>query len=320
MTPAKTKKTSAKTTAGDQTIADKAVTSHVNPPETDVAESSMVGKNTMLEVVIPWADMQKGYAKALDAYAKNIELDGFRKGKAPVKLVEEKVGAQKLYEAALEYTLPEAYANAVQEKKLQPITQPHVSPKATEPNNDWVFDVEIAEAPQFELGDWRKIVKNAKPSPKIWTPQDGSVAQEPSEDEKRSQHLQEILKALLDNIKFAVPELLIREEVNASLTRLLTQLEKLKVSLDDYMRSTGKSADMLRQEYASSALASLQLEFILARISAEAGIQVEEKELDDIIATIPDPELRERQNSAGARRGLESSLLRRKTLDFLLGL
>lgn len=317
MSPAKTKKTTPDQTT---TLAEQSQDQSNQSNQKSASEHSLVGKNTAFEVVIPWAEMQAGYQKALDAFSKHMELDGFRKGKVPVKLVEEKVGSQKLYEAALEYALPEAYAKTVQKKNLHPITQPHVAPKTTEPEQDWVFAVEVAEAPSFELGDWKEAVRKAKPSPKIWTPQDGTPDQEPTEDEKRSLHLQEILKTLLDTIRFPVPELLIREEVNVSLTRLLNQLEKLKVSLDDYLRSTGKSADQLRQEYAGSALASLQLEFILARISAEEGIQVDVKEIDDIIATIPDPELRERQSSINARRSLESSILRRKTLDHLLSL
>ena len=315
MTATKASKKTASTTPDEKALDTAQQDTNIN-----ATEPSMVSKNTVFEVVIPWAEMQKGYQKALQAFAQHAQFDGFRKGKAPTQMVEERVGSQKLYEAALEYTLPEAYAKQVTERKLQPITQPHVAPKTTEEGKDWVFDVEIAESPSFELGDWKSLVQQAKPTTKIWTPQDGTPATEPTEDDKRSEHLQAILKALLEKVKFAVPELLIREEVNASLTRLLTQLEKLKVSLDDYLRSVGKTAEQLRQEYAGSALASLQLEFILARISAEAKISVESKEIDDIIATIPDADLRAKQDTPNARRGLESSLLRRKTLDYLLSL
>ena len=158
-------------------------------------------------------------------------------------------------------------------------------------------------------------VKNA-----IWTPgNDEKKSEEPAE-KTEDQKLRAIFHALLEKITIRVPELLIREEVNYSLSRLLQQLDRLHVTLDDYLKSVQKTADQLRQDFAVNGLTTLQIEFILTEIAKDQKLEVSEKEIDEVIAAIPDENVRKANQTSRQRALIASTLLRQKTVEWLLTL
>jgi trigger factor len=141
-----------------------------------------------------------------------------------------------------------------------------------------------------------------------------------SVEETEDTKIQKIFRALLEKITVRVPEILIRQEVNHSLSRMVQQLDRLKISLDDYLKSVKKTAEELHQEFAVQALTSLQVEFILNEIAKTEKFEVSEKEIDDIIASIPDENVRKASELPGQRSMVASTLLRRRTVEHLLGL
>src|SRR3990167_9057672 len=79
-----------------------------------------------LTVTIPNSDIKKTWEDAMLSVLTNIELPGFRKGKAPRKLAEDKVDKEKLREEVLRKLLPIAYTEAIKTHDLKPIINPKI--------------------------------------------------------------------------------------------------------------------------------------------------------------------------------------------------
>lgn len=202
------------------------------------------------DLIISKETLAKEYSHALAEVAKTTEIKGFRKGKAPLKMVEAQTDKSQLYSHVLDHALSPAYSEVIHEHKLTPIIEPHVTPKSMKVGEDWVMAVEVAIAPVFQLGDYAKSIKKIK---------------ETDKDKKLSL----ILATLLKETKFEVAPILIEAEVKSALSRLTKQLTSLKLSVEDYAKSIKKTTKELISEYQESATNNLRLEFILHRIDPD---------------------------------------------------
>lgn len=300
------------------TTSDKHAAHKITPAAKPAKKSapSPIGENIKLTLTAPWETVKKAYDSVLTTYVQAAELDGFRKGKAPRALVETRVGKTKLFEATIDAILPKLYADEVTQKALKPIAAPHIHPISLEEGKDWVFEVETAEAPQVSLDDYVETVKAVKAKNSLWTPGKDPKAPQPTEEEK----LKTIFSALLEKIHVTIPEILVREDVNTTLSGLVRQLEKMHIPVEDYLKSVNKTADQLRQEYAMSSLTTLQLEFIIAAIARAEKITAEEKEVDAVIASLPDDAIRTANDTPHQRENIRANLIKRKTVERLLAL
>ena len=95
------------------------------------------------------------------AYRKNvgkINLQGFRKGKAPRKLIEKYYGKEIFYEDAINIVLPAAYDKAIDDNNLQPVDQPEIDIKGEINKEEGVtFTAKVTVKPEFEMGTYKGI-------------------------------------------------------------------------------------------------------------------------------------------------------------------
>ena len=101
------------------------------------------------------------FETALDkAYKKNkskISLPGFRKGKAPRKMVEKLYGPEVFYEDAANFAIPDAYEEAAKESGLEIVSRPEIDVVEIEKGKDFVFTATVAVKPEVTLGDYKGI-------------------------------------------------------------------------------------------------------------------------------------------------------------------
>lgn len=94
------------------------------------------------------------------AYNKNkgkITLPGFRKGKAPRKMIEKMYGAGIFYEDAANEIIPGAYAKAADECGEEIVSQPDISVTQIEKGKSFIFTAEVAVKPEVTLGDYKGV-------------------------------------------------------------------------------------------------------------------------------------------------------------------
>ena len=94
------------------------------------------------------------------AYNKNkskISLPGFRKGKAPRKMIEKMYGAEVFYEDAANSIIPDAYAKAADECGLELVSQPKINVTQLEAGKPFIFEAVVATKPEVELGQYKVV-------------------------------------------------------------------------------------------------------------------------------------------------------------------
>ena len=118
----------------------------------------MEEKNMVKLVIESTAEeFEAGLNKAYNKDKNKISIPGFRKGKAPRKMIEQMYGAEVFYEDAANAIIPEAYATAAEESKLEIVSQPKISVVQLEKGKPFIFAAEVAVKPEVELGEYKGI-------------------------------------------------------------------------------------------------------------------------------------------------------------------
>lgn len=261
-----------------------------------------------LRIRIPWEKIKIEKAKVLEEMAKTVNVPGFRKGKVPVKLAEERIDKNKVNDEILRHLLPISYSEAVKEHGIKPVVDPSIHlESALEDEKDWEVHAITCEYPEINLGDYKSEIKKITAKSKIEVP--GKETEEPK--------LDDIITALLSSAEATIPGILIQRESDRLISQMLDEIKKLGMTLDQYLKSTGKTPEAVREEYASKAQTDLKLEFTLAKVAETEKITVEEVDIQKAI----DSAKPEEKASLEKNKYLLASILRQqKTLDFLKSL
>ncbi|MDY2820499.1 MAG: trigger factor [Hominisplanchenecus sp.] len=99
------------------------------------------------------AAVEKVYQKA----KKNISLPGFRKGKAPRKMIEKMYGSGIFYEDAANELIPNAYSKALEECEEEIVSQPKIDIVQIETGKPFIFTAEVALKPEVTLGEYKGV-------------------------------------------------------------------------------------------------------------------------------------------------------------------
>ena len=97
--------------------------------------------------------MKKVYAKT----AKYFNIPGFRKGKAPMQLVERQYGAAIFYEDAFNELVPDIYDEAIKENKIEAVSRPNIDIVQMEKGKELIFTATVETKPEVELGKYKGI-------------------------------------------------------------------------------------------------------------------------------------------------------------------
>lgn len=118
-----------------------------------------------IDMVIPAKDAAKAYDEAAKRIAQYVNVDGFRRGKAPRPVVERHVGTERIKQEAMESLMPKAIAEAVKENNLDVITQPYITKYDFTVGQDLTAEVKVETRPEVVLGAYKDLkveVESAK--------------------------------------------------------------------------------------------------------------------------------------------------------------
>ncbi len=112
-----------------------------------------------LTVEVPYEEMSSEMAKAYKDIAEQVSIPGFRKGKVPARIIDQRFGRAAVIEQVVNEVLPGHYSDAVAEQGLRPMAQPEVEvteiPNTTgEQGGQLIFTAEVAVVPDFELPEF----------------------------------------------------------------------------------------------------------------------------------------------------------------------
>jgi trigger factor len=206
-----------------------------------------------ITATIPWAEIEKAKEKALAELAKDTEVKGFRKGKAPIKVVREHLGEQKILEHSTKYFLTDTYLQVIKDNDIKPFIDPNVTLVKAPVGGDWEVRYEVAQAPEIKkLADYHSISKAVDSDLKkdnIWVPGKNDAKEEKTEKDKtdlKNKKLQKIFDETISKTEIEISPLILDLEVGRRLTTLYEEIKQLGLTVDQYLQSKKETKDSLR--------------------------------------------------------------------------
>ena len=116
-------------------------------------EKSMV----KLTIEVGADEFEKAMEKSYHKNKGKMTIQGFRKGKAPRKMLEKMYGPEIFYEDAANFVIPEAYEKAAKESKLEIVSRPEIDVVDIGKDKPFVFSATVAVKPEVTLGDYKGL-------------------------------------------------------------------------------------------------------------------------------------------------------------------
>lgn len=231
-------------------------------------------KSFSLELTLAAEDIKKEYQHVLTEIQASFEKKGFRKGKAPLDVVEQNISPQEVIEEVLNHLLPKAYKEIIDEHKLKPIIEPTIKIKTEKLSldSDWVLELESAELPPVKINP--ELFNEIKP-----------LNQDPKNDQKIK--TDKIIALILKHTEIDLPPVLLNNDVNRRLSDLVEHLQSAKLSVDDYLKSKNITLAKYREELEIQIKKDWALNLAINQIAIDKEIKVEQKEVEDIFTKNP---------------------------------
>jgi trigger factor len=129
-----------------------------------VSTEDLGDRQRVLTIEAEAGEMDKSLDQAYLHLVSEVNVPGFRKGKAPRAVLVQHIGKSSLLEEALEHLVPQLYRQAIESEKLEPIAEPEIEISQTEP---LVFKAKVPLRPEIKLGDYHSLNVESGPATKV---------------------------------------------------------------------------------------------------------------------------------------------------------
>lgn len=110
-----------------------------------------------LTIEVPAKDVTKGIQQAVKRIAGQVNIPGFRKGKAPRRILEMNFGKDAIMEEAFEVIAGRAYQEALTANEIIPVSEPEIERVTFEEGKDLVFKATLTKRPEVTLGEYKGL-------------------------------------------------------------------------------------------------------------------------------------------------------------------
>lgn len=118
---------------------------------------------TVLEIEVDETVVNKAFDRAFQKLSQQVNVPGFRKGKAPRKILETRIGKDAIKDEALDIAIPESYRTALEQTNIEPVDRPKVDIVQMEENKPLIYKATVIGKPEVKLGEYKGI-KAEKPA------------------------------------------------------------------------------------------------------------------------------------------------------------
>jgi trigger factor len=115
-----------------------------------------------INVEVEQAQVTKEYEKHFRQASSQLNIPGFRKGKAPKKIAERYLATEAILQDAINHVISHAYSEAVAKEEIEPITEPEIDLVQFGLDKDLVFKAKVEVRPEIELGEYKGLTVEAK--------------------------------------------------------------------------------------------------------------------------------------------------------------
>jgi len=110
-----------------------------------------------LAVEVPFDELKPTFDQAYKKIAQQVRVPGFRPGKAPARILEQRLGRGVVLEEVVNQAVPAKYGEAVTEAKMTPLGRPDIEVTSIDDGDKLAFTAEVDVRPEFTLPDWSAI-------------------------------------------------------------------------------------------------------------------------------------------------------------------
>jgi len=235
-----------------------------------------------IKVTVPVDKVKETYELLVVKAVEETEVEGFRKGKAPKDMVLEKVGVSNLYGDLVNALLRTFYPQALKETSVSPVSNPKVEINQFDIDKDFIFTATVAVRPDIKVGDYITPLKesyNAQLDEKKKENQEKISKGEQIQDIHLHLSPNEVIDQIVKVSELEVPDLLVDEETDRMLSKLINQAQSIGLSLDQYLKSQNKTSDELRNEYKVIAEKNIKAEFALGQIIKDKDVEISDEQI-----------------------------------------
>jgi FKBP-type peptidyl-prolyl cis-trans isomerase (trigger factor) len=257
----------------------------------------LANKSFVVKLTISQDKIAKTHQEILKSIQADFESKGFRKGKAPMDVVEKELSFEKLFEEVASKVISQEYAQVIKDNNLKPIIQPQVkfNKQPTDFKTDWEIEITACELPEINLD--KNYLDKIK---KINT--DSKITDE-------NQKTDEIVKSLFDSAKVDLPEILIESDLQHQLSNLVNQAQQAGISVSQYLESQKTNIDDYRKNLEKKITQEWTINLSIQKIAQDEKIEVSETEIKEV--TDKNPALLQNINM------VNYILTQQKVFDFL---
>lgn len=115
------------------------------------------GNQGVLTIEVDAETVSQALDTAFKKVVNKVNVPGFRKGKVPRKMFEQRFGVESLYQDAIDVMLPEAYGKALEETGIEPVDYPEIDVQQMEKGKTMIFTATVTVKPEVQLGEYKGL-------------------------------------------------------------------------------------------------------------------------------------------------------------------
>ena len=104
-----------------------------------------------MAIEVPWGDLDHAFGEVYKELGKQVRVPGFRPGKVPNRVLDQRIGRPVILEQVVQHAVPEVYSEVVRENQVRVIGQPDIEVTRLDDNDTLAFTAEVDVAPKLEL-------------------------------------------------------------------------------------------------------------------------------------------------------------------------
>ena len=104
-----------------------------------------------MAIEVPWGDLDHAFGEVYKELGKQVRVPGFRPGKVPNRVLDQRIGRPVVLEQVVQHAIPEVYSEVVRENQVRVLGQPEIEVTRLDDNDTLAFTAEVDVAPQLEL-------------------------------------------------------------------------------------------------------------------------------------------------------------------------
>jgi len=260
----------------------------------DIKLENVSKKEVEFKVELDKEAFKEYIGKAAEQIGENMEIEGFRKGKAPQHVVMEKAGKQTVLNQAAQLAVRETYMAAMnkleeqevegQDKEIQIVSQPDIDIVKMAFDNPFIYKVKAARMPEVELPDYKKIASGVKKEEVEVTEEEIKNIKQRKQEKANEERKQEILDKVTEKTEVEIPEELLEREERVMFENTKRNIKQnLGIGFEDYLEKIDKTEEEFKKDLRPEAEKRITNFLVLKQIAQDEDIKVSEDEVMEAI-------------------------------------